>query len=89
MPMEILDDTFNLNMFDDIVYDNLHCTNNEKLRSNNIKNCIALNDDEEKTDELFNSEKNNETVTINYDNKKTELFNIKTVTINCDEQKTR
>lgn len=38
MPMEILDDTFNLNMFDQIVYDNLHCTNNEELNSekNNI-----------------------------------------------------
>ncbi|KAE9528578.1 hypothetical protein AGLY_012153 [Aphis glycines] len=62
MPMKILDDTFNLNMFDDIVYDNLHCTNNKEL----------INHDEKKTDEPFNSEENIETVTINCDRKKTD-----------------
>ncbi|CAI6351500.1 unnamed protein product [Macrosiphum euphorbiae] len=92
MPMEILSDTFDFNMFDDIVYDNLHCTNNEVLRSEN-NNCVTINYDEGKADELLiNSEENNTFVPINYDEKKTELFNskknIETVTINCDEKKT-
>jgi len=69
MPMEIFDDTFKLNMFDDIMYDNLHCTNNEELRSENNNNCGTINHDEEKSDELFNSEENNETVTMNNENK--------------------
>jgi len=75
MPMEILDDTFNLNMFDDIVYDDLSCTNNEDLRSENNNNCVTINHDEEKTDEPFNSEENNETVTINCVEQLTRLEN--------------
>lgn len=68
MPMEILNDTFNLNTFDDIVYDNLYCTNNEELCIENNKNCVTINHDEEKTDELLiNSEENNKFVPINYD----------------------
>lgn len=59
-----------------LVYDNLHCTNNEELRSEHYNNCVTINHDEEKSDKLFNSEENYETLTIICDEKKTdELFN--------------